>query len=168
MLLGHGDALSGVWRGSSCAVKRAAATIAFQFKTAENVLHLISNQGLVWLGLWFSPLIPLINNVKVGGGQPTVAKSRPCLQLIVIMYVRGWAVVTCNVPAREIFRASRWVGGDGRRAHRNFFAINLPPHKADCRCGRRRWRRAAAATVCDMREVTCAGRVVAGHLLRTI
>lgn len=61
------------------------------FKIAENILHLVHNQGLVWMGMFFSPGLPLLNVVK----------------LMLMMYLRSWAVLTCNVPHEVVFRASR-------------------------------------------------------------
>ncbi|XP_016135916.1 transmembrane channel-like protein 3 [Sinocyclocheilus grahami] len=62
-----------------------------EFKIAENVLHLIYNQGMIWMGAFFSPCLPAFNVMKLVG----------------LMYLRSWAVLTCNVPHQQVFRASR-------------------------------------------------------------
>lgn len=46
---------------------------------------------MVWMGMFFSPGLALINLVKLG----------------ILMYLRSWTVLTCNVPHEVVFRASR-------------------------------------------------------------
>lgn len=58
------------------------------FKIAENILTLINNQGQVWMGIFFSPGLVLINLVK----------------LMIMMYFRSWIVLTCNVPHEVVFK----------------------------------------------------------------
>ncbi|XP_058805239.1 transmembrane channel-like protein [Phymastichus coffea] len=61
------------------------------FKIAENILHLVNNQGMVWMGSFFSPGLIVLNVIK----------------LVILMYLRSWTVLTCNVPHEIVFRASR-------------------------------------------------------------
>ncbi|XP_031776655.1 transmembrane channel-like protein 2 isoform X2 [Nasonia vitripennis] len=61
------------------------------FKIAENILHLVNNQGMVWMGIFFSPGLIVLNVIK----------------LVILMYLRSWTVLTCNVPHEIVFKASR-------------------------------------------------------------
>ena len=59
------------------------------FSLAENLLHLVYNQGMIWMGTLFAPGLPALNLIK----------------LLVMFYVRAWAVMVCNVPEERIFKA---------------------------------------------------------------
>lgn len=60
-----------------------------EFSLAENLLHLIYNQGMIWMGTLFCPGLPALNLFK----------------LLCLFYVRAWAVMVCNVPHERIFKA---------------------------------------------------------------
>lgn len=51
--------------------------------------------SLCRMGAFFSPCLPAFNVLK----------------LIGLMYLRSWAVLTCNVPHQQVFRASRSEDG---------------------------------------------------------
>jgi len=60
-----------------------------EFSLAENLLHLVYNQGMIWMGTLFSPALPAFNLLK----------------LLAMFYVRAWAVMVCNIPEERIFKA---------------------------------------------------------------
>nr|XP_058928700.1 transmembrane channel-like protein 1 isoform X2 [Kogia breviceps] len=62
-----------------------------EFDISGNVLALIFNQGMIWMGSFFAPSLPGIN----------------ILRLHTSMYFQGWAVMCCNVPEARVFKASR-------------------------------------------------------------
>ncbi|KAF6328260.1 transmembrane channel like 1 [Rhinolophus ferrumequinum] len=62
-----------------------------EFDISGNVLALIFNQGMIWMGSFFAPSLPGIN----------------ILRLYVSMYFQGWAVMCCNVPEARVFKSSK-------------------------------------------------------------
>lgn len=60
-----------------------------EFSLADNLLHLVYNQGMIWMGTLFCPGLPALNLFK----------------LLCLFYVRAWAVMVCNVPHERIFKA---------------------------------------------------------------
>ncbi|XP_066567849.1 transmembrane channel-like protein 1 [Amia ocellicauda] len=61
-----------------------------EFDISGNVLGLIFNQGMIWMGAFYAPCLPAIN----------------VLRLHVSMYLQCWAVMCCNVPQERVFKAS--------------------------------------------------------------
>ncbi|XP_034777808.2 transmembrane channel-like protein 1 [Acipenser ruthenus] len=61
-----------------------------EFDISGNVLGLIFNQGMIWMGAFYAPCLPAIN----------------VLRLHVSMYLQCWAVMCCNVPHARVFKAS--------------------------------------------------------------
>merc|ERR1719510_573864 len=62
-----------------------------EFSVAENILHLVNNQGMIWMGLFMAPGLPALNLIK----------------LAILMYLRSWAVMCTNVPHETVFKASK-------------------------------------------------------------
>ncbi|XP_078414066.1 transmembrane channel-like protein 2-B [Cetorhinus maximus] len=61
-----------------------------EFDISGNVLGLIFNQGMIWMGTFYSPGLIGIN----------------ILRLLTSMYFQCWAVMCCNVPQSRVFKAS--------------------------------------------------------------
>ncbi|XP_075924226.1 transmembrane channel-like protein 1 [Petromyzon marinus] len=62
-----------------------------EFDISGNVLGLIFNQGMIWMGSFYAPCLPAIN----------------VLRLLASMYLQCWAVMSSNVPHERVFKASR-------------------------------------------------------------
>ncbi|XP_067084561.1 LOW QUALITY PROTEIN: transmembrane channel-like protein 1 [Osmerus mordax] len=62
-----------------------------EFDVSGNVLGLIFNQGMIWMGAFYAPCLPALN----------------VLRLHVSMYLQCWAVMCCNAPQERVFKASR-------------------------------------------------------------
>ncbi|XP_028313447.1 transmembrane channel-like protein 1 isoform X2 [Gouania willdenowi] len=61
-----------------------------EFDVSGNVLGLIFNQGMIWMGAFYAPCLPALN----------------LLRLHISMYLQCWAVMCCNVPQERVFKAS--------------------------------------------------------------
>ncbi|KAM6163823.1 transmembrane channel-like protein 2 [Rhynchocyon petersi] len=62
-----------------------------EFDISGNVLGLIFNQGMIWMGSFYAPGLVGIN----------------VLRLLTSMYFQCWAVMSSNVPHERVFKASR-------------------------------------------------------------
>ncbi|XP_044053140.1 transmembrane channel-like protein 2-B [Siniperca chuatsi] len=62
-----------------------------EFDISGNVLGLIFNQGMIWMGAFYAPGLVGLN----------------VLRLLVSMYYQCWAVMCCNIPHERVFKASR-------------------------------------------------------------
>ncbi|XP_060763994.1 transmembrane channel-like protein 1 [Neoarius graeffei] len=62
-----------------------------EFDLSGNVLNLIFNQGMIWMGTFYAPCLPALNLIK----------------LQISMYIQAWAVMCCNVPHTRVFKVSR-------------------------------------------------------------
>ncbi|XP_063158113.1 transmembrane channel-like protein 2 [Candoia aspera] len=62
-----------------------------EFDISGNVLGLVFNQGMIWMGSFYAPGLVGIN----------------VLRLFVSMYFQSWAVMSSNVPHERVFKASK-------------------------------------------------------------
>ncbi|XP_056602393.1 transmembrane channel-like protein 2-A [Triplophysa dalaica] len=62
-----------------------------EFDISGNVLGLVFNQGMIWMGAFYAPGLVGIN----------------VLRLLSSMYYQCWAVMACNVPHERVFKASK-------------------------------------------------------------
>uniref|UniRef100_A0A8C1E6N5 Transmembrane channel-like protein n=2 Tax=Cyprinus carpio TaxID=7962 RepID=A0A8C1E6N5_CYPCA len=62
-----------------------------EFDISGNVLGLVFNQGMIWMGAFYAPGLLGIN----------------VLRLLTSMYYQCWAVMACNVPHERVFKASK-------------------------------------------------------------
>ncbi|KAK6312897.1 hypothetical protein J4Q44_G00162440 [Coregonus suidteri] len=62
-----------------------------EFDISGNVLGLIFNQGMIWMGAFYAPGLIGLN----------------VLRLLSSMYYQCWAVMCCNVPHERVFKASK-------------------------------------------------------------
>lgn len=61
-----------------------------QFHIPENVLNIVNGQTVVWIGMFYSPLLPILNTIKY----------------IIIFYVKKHSLYYYCRPAKRLFRAS--------------------------------------------------------------
>jgi hypothetical protein len=50
----------------------------------------VNNQGMIWMGMFMAPGLPMINFIK----------------LLIILYIKSFALVTTNAPHETVFKAS--------------------------------------------------------------
>ncbi|XP_042328544.1 transmembrane channel-like protein 2 isoform X1 [Sceloporus undulatus] len=62
-----------------------------EFDISGNVLGLVFNQGMIWMGSFYAPGLVGIN----------------VLRLLTSMYYQSWAVMSSNVPHERVFKASK-------------------------------------------------------------
>ncbi|XP_040181224.1 transmembrane channel-like protein 2-A [Rana temporaria] len=62
-----------------------------EFPVSENVLGLIFNQGMIWMGIFYAPGLIVVN----------------VLRLFSSMYLQCWGVMSSNVPQERFFKVSK-------------------------------------------------------------